>query len=559
MTVRRTPSSLGSLFFSMAASVVFLLGVLFMWTSAEGAARASEASPVGFGRQDQHAIQLPNGMDPMDVVRMVEKSTEGVTQDTSGLGSAQKADELGSAFQIGGAPVYGPAQGDQHLSLSAVGFDGTNYLVVWMDSRSGSNWDIYGARVSKSGVVLNPGGIAISTATGDQVLPTVGFDGTNYLVVWTDSRSGSYDIYGARVSVGGVVLDPGGIAISTAASYQGRPAVAFDGTNYFVVWEDYRSGSNWDIYGARVSVAGVVLNPGGIAISTATGDQELPTVGFDGTNYLVVWTDYRSGSNWDIYGARVSVNGSVLDGSGIAISTATNHQWNPAVGFDGTNYLVVWDDARSGSYDIYGARVSRSGTVLDLDGFTGLTFASAVATSSNGCVTLSWQMGVEIPAASFMILRSESLDGEFLAVDVSIMRDSQLSFSGTDCSVVPGKTYWYRIVLVGPAGEESCGPIQVHVDAVPTAYRAYQSYPNPFNPLCTIRYDIARAGRLSLEVFNVDGSVVRTLVDAWREPGVYSEVWDGKGDDGTPLPSGVYFYRLESGDFVATRKMVLLH
>jgi hypothetical protein len=168
-------------------------------------------------------------------------------------------------------------------------------------------------------------------------------------------------------------------------------------------------------------------------------------------------------------------------------------------------------------------------------------------------------MGVEIPAASFMILRSESLDGEFLAVDVSIMRDSQLSFSGTDCSVVPGKTYWYRIVLVGPAGEESCGPIQVHVDAVPTAYRAYQSYPNPFNPLCTIRYDIARAGRLSLEVFNVDGSVVRTLVDAWREPGVYSEVWDGKGDDGTPLPSGVYFYRLESGDFVATRKMVLLH
>jgi hypothetical protein len=83
-------------------------------------------------------------------------------------------------------------------------------------------------------------------------------------------------------------------------------------------------------------------------------------------------------------------------------------------------------------------------------------------------------------------------------------------------------------------------------------------YPNPFNPVCTIRYDIAHAGRASLRMFAVNGSVVRTLVDAWREPGVYSEMWNGRADNGKQLPSGVYFYRLEAGDFVATRKMVLL-
>jgi hypothetical protein len=59
-------------------------------------------------------------------------------------------------------------------------------------------------------------------------------------------------------------------------------------------------------------------------------------------------------------------------------------------------------------------------------------------------------------------------------------------------------------------------------------------------------------------VFDVSGTLVRTLADGWREPGVYSEVWDGRGGDGTALPSGVYFYRLEAADFVATRKMVLL-
>jgi len=99
---------------------------------------------------------------------------------------------------------------------------------------------------------------------------------------------------------------------------------------------------------------------------------------------------------------------------------------------------------------------------------------------------------------------------------------------------------------------------EVRVEVVPVAYRAYQNYPNPFNPSCTIRYDIPRAGRLSLQVFDVDGSLVRTLVDAWREPGVYSEVWNGRDEAGTELPSGVYFYRLEAGKAVAMKKMVLL-
>jgi hypothetical protein len=113
---------------------------------------------------------------------------------------------------------------------------------------------------------------------------------------------------------------------------------------------------------------------------------------------------------------------------------------------------------------------------------------------------------------------------------------------------------WVIIVLAGPSGEKSYGPIEVHVEAVPTTYRAYESYPNPFNPACTIRYDIPRAGKVNLRVFDVNGSVVRDLVDAWREPGVYNEVWDGRGGGGTELPSGVS----GAGHFVATRKMVSL-
>jgi hypothetical protein len=237
--------------------------------------------------------------------------------------------------------------------------------VVWNDWRSGLyKYDIYGARVTPQGVVRDPSGIPISTAVYQEESPALAFDGTDFLVVWEDYRSGvGWDIYGARVTPDGVVLDSSGIPISQAAVLQWHPALAFDGTNFLVVWEDDRSDS-YDIYGARVTQRGVVLDPSGLPISTAANDQGSPAVAFDGTNLLVVWEDHRNDYYPDIYGVRVTQAGVVLDPTGIAISTAVFEQCIPAVAFDGTNYLVVWEDY-SGYFDIYGARVSQAGVVLD--------------------------------------------------------------------------------------------------------------------------------------------------------------------------------------------------
>jgi hypothetical protein len=251
----------------------------------------------------------------------------------------------------------------------AVTFDGLNFLVAWADDRGGWYDDIYGARVTQAGTVLDPAGIAISTADGNQQLPAVASDGMNSLVVWQDYRSGdTSDIYGARVTPEGTVLDPTGVMLSTATIGQEHPAVASDGTNSLVVWQDCRNGSGSDIYGARVTSDGTVLDPSGVAISTAANDQALPAVAFDGTNFLVVWHDYRGGAYPDIYGTRVTSDGTVLDPSGVAISTAVYDQVQPAVTFDGANFLVAWQDGRSGSYDIYGARVTPGGSVLDPSG-----------------------------------------------------------------------------------------------------------------------------------------------------------------------------------------------
>jgi hypothetical protein len=259
------------------------------------------------------------------------------------------------------------AQSSGWLYKPAVAHDGTNFLVVWQESRGLTGQDIYGARVSGAGTVLDPSTIPISTIDNNQTVPSVAHDGTNFLVVWQDRRGGtSDDIYGARVSGAGAVLDLGGIPISTAANNQTAPAVASNGTNSLVVWQDTRSGGSSDIYGARVSNTGTVLNTSGLLISTAVNAQEAPAVAYNGADFLVVWQDFRSGTNYDIYGARVSGTGVVRNPSGLAISTAANDQKDPAVARAGTNCLVVWQHA-SGS-GIYGARVSGTGTVLDTNG-----------------------------------------------------------------------------------------------------------------------------------------------------------------------------------------------
>lgn len=250
-----------------------------------------------------------------------------------------------------------------------VAFDGTNYLVVWHYNESGDPYNIYGARVSKQGIVLDSEPFAISEATGTQMSPRAAFDGTNYLVVWYDSRGGvSYDIYGTRVAQDGTVLNPAGIAISTATDYQYFPDVSFDGTNYMVVWQDQRNGE-YDIYGSRVDQDGIVLDPTGIAISIAPEEQNRPSIDFDGSNYFVVWDDYRSGSALDIYGSLITPDGTILNGEGIPISTAADAQQMPSVSFGGTDFFVAWYDRRDGSnYDIFGTRVNRSGVVQDPSG-----------------------------------------------------------------------------------------------------------------------------------------------------------------------------------------------
>jgi hypothetical protein len=204
--------------------------------------------------------------------------------------------------------------------------------------------------VSELGTVLDPSGLIL----GHGADPAIVWDGTTHFV----SRNEGTDIVGGRVSAAGANLDVP-VLVSRSANAQVTADIAFDGTNHLVVWEDTRAGGG-DVFAARVGADGTVLDGGGIAVARTAAIERRPSVSFDGTRYLVVWDE--PGEFFDdttVRAVRMSTGGAVV-APYITVTTTASFIDGPTVAFNGSNHLVVW---RGSS-----ARVSPAGTVLDPSG-----------------------------------------------------------------------------------------------------------------------------------------------------------------------------------------------
>lgn len=192
-------------------------------------------------------------------------------------------------------PVY--AGQDAYLPAVARMKDG--YLVVWRsgllapgDLREGFKYyaDIVGCLVSASGDVLSKEPFLICKADGMQDMPSVVSDGKTALVVWQDLRNPkAWQVYGARVTAEGKVLDPDGFLVSGGALNRAKPKVAWDGKTFVVAWMDYRDGKHYNIFAARITPDGKNLDPDGLALSTkGRYDHAISSLG-DGRCYTF-WT-----------------------------------------------------------------------------------------------------------------------------------------------------------------------------------------------------------------------------------------------------------------------------
>jgi hypothetical protein len=419
--------------------------------------------------------------------------------------------------------------------------------------------------VSPDGTVREPGPFVI--AMDSAAAPRVCFGGGSYFVSWFDTKHDplASDIYGARVSPQGVVLDPGGLPIfvrpNTTESHQ---AVAFDGQNYITVCRAVVGSLTTPLYGARVTPDGTLLDTSGFVIdSDCDGFPELASngsaclvtytrrsaqatlaegrliwpdatvsdsfrislipedvkkkpfvVASDGDGFFVAWPSYpyRGSANGACFGTRVTAEGRVLDSTGIPLGGT----YPAGLVFDGTDYAFL-RGSRTGAVSINLSYIGRSGVPHDTCGIT-------LRTTDN---RMSYPRLGKGP-------------GEQLAVAVS------------DFATEPYNTHRAYATLFRPTGIEES-------DRLPTVFALDRALPTPFTGTTTIRFSIPRRSQTNVSIYSATGTRIRVL-SAPRPltPGYYSLTWDGRDDRGMTVSRGVYYCRMTAGDFRSMKKLVKL-
>jgi hypothetical protein len=173
--------------------------------------------------------------------------------------------------------------------------------------------------------------LATATPGHDAYTPAVAFGENSYLIVWQsgqiaagDLREGFRcigDIVACRVDKAGKLVSTEPLVVCGADDLQAKPQLAFGGGGFLVVWQDLRNGKDWDVYAARVSPEGEVLDPDGFLVSGGKHNQAKPRVVWDGKTFLVVWQDFRSGRRYEVRSARVSPDGEVVDADGVQVAS----------------------------------------------------------------------------------------------------------------------------------------------------------------------------------------------------------------------------------------------
>lgn len=227
-------------------------------------------------------------------------------------------------------------------------FGGGNYLVVWGDGRS-TNFPVYASRVTPSGSVLDPTGLLVSqSATQTQYFPSVAWGGTRYLVVWGYYSPAPFAVYGRFINTNGTMASDT-IRLATGSTGIYHTGVAYDGTNFMVIWVEYTTSSI--LKGQMVSGSGSLIGSP-FTIASPVMYFKSASICFDGTNYLIAYS-LLNGSVYQIWARKYNRSGSPV-GSAFAVSNSTNNQYyNYVVPGANNRYLNVWSEYRS-SYDIYG-------------------------------------------------------------------------------------------------------------------------------------------------------------------------------------------------------------
>lgn len=426
--------------------------------------------------------------------------------------------------------------------------------VVWQDERdlkgeiyyknslnNGTNWSS-DFRLTNSTVYSQNVSVAVSNM--------------NLHVVWEYVKGFFSEIYYKRSLNAGTNWDIETMLTNNNA-YSRSPSVAVFNSNLHVVWYDNRDGDN-EIYYKRSLDNGTNWSEN-IRLTNNSSSSEYPSVAVSGSEIHVAWVDNRDG-NQEIYFKRSLDNGANWSDD-VRLTNNTENSYSPSIGVSNSNVYIVWIDSRTGNDEIYFKRSLDNGTNWSEDNklteFASSKLNSSIAVSGSN-VHLVWR---EYRDNNYEIYYKHSLNnGTNWSDDVRLtnadadswnpsiaVSNSNLHVVWTDYRDACTEIYY----KLNPTGNVT--GIEDTEFQIPTKFSLMQNYPNPFNSHCVVKYSIPKTSQVSLKIFNTLGEEIETLVNEENSVGTYELNWNAAN-----LPSGVYFYRLQAGSFVQTRKMILL-
>ena len=203
------------------------------------------------------------------------------------------------------------------------------------------------------------------------------------------------------------------------------------------------------------------------------------------------------------------------------------------------------------------ATLQLDGLIVSRDwaGILPVELTSFSASSSNSAVNLRWSTATESRNHGFQVERSVNKSDwtnlGFVAGNGN--SNSVKNYSYTDRTVSTSGKYYYRLKQLDNNGAYLYSSIAEVNFAAPSVFTLNQNYPNPFNPSTMISYSIPNASNVKLSVYNAIGQVVSVLENGFKEAGIYNVSFNASN-----LNSGLYFYKIEAGQFSQTRKMMLV-
>ena len=357
-------------------------------------------------------------------------------------------------------------------------------------------------------------------------------------LVWANNYGGdSYDyINDAALDINGVFYFAGNVKSSVS---------------YFDRFQLVSKGS-YDLYLAQLHIPLPLGPPVILGIEDIPNDQGGKVrIFFSGTELASSYTIWRQIGNLGGWDALGSFNG---------VYRRTYAYVAQTLG-DSTVEGVHWSKFKISAHtnNVLNFFVSEADSGYSIDNLAPAVPSNIIADGFEDRVELAWDDNEDNDFKYYAIYRS--LDSEFDPDTMNTFTYSTIDGSFNDDNVEIGNTYYYKIVAVDFSGNQSEYSEQVYalitdVNAdveIPTVYELGQNYPNPFNPSTVINYSIPESGLVTLKVFDILGQEVAELVNTVKQAGVYNVSFDAND-----MTTGLYIYRIESGSFTATKKMLLV-